>query len=249
MEQSINSKAYPSMCRGGLHRGLNALYASDLFTLTPEQLGVLFSNARTNDCPAGTILYTPDDPPERLYIVKRGRITLYELTAGGRRRVIRHFRPPSVFGMIALLAGTTGGSFAEATEDSVVGIVGREEAIALLQHRSDVALRLLQTMSKRLLYYQGLLEDVLLEASYCPVRVRLASFLICNTSPDSPSVDGISHEEIGDNIGAVRQTVTTALNLMRKEGLIQTGQRKILVVDRSGLESIIRNSESQILTG
>lgn len=244
----MKSRAYPSMCSGGLHMGLNALYASDLFTLTPEQLGVLFSSAKTIDCPAGTVLYTPDDLPDRLYIVRRGRITLYELTAGGRRRVIRHFRPPSMFGMIALLAGGMAGSFAEATEDSIVGTVSRDEVVALLAQRSDVALRLMQTMSKRLLYYMGLVDRVFLEASYCPVRVRLASYLLHNTGPDSPQLSDVSHEEIGDNIGTVRQTVTTALSVMRKEGLIQTGPRRILVVDRKGLEDIVRKSESHALS-
>ena len=85
-----------------------------------------------------------------------------------------------------------------------------------------------------------LVEGRLLEAVYSPVNVRLANFLLASADPVSGVMTNISHEEIGNTIGAARQTVTTNLNTMRKQGILIIKQKMIQIMDRSRLEEIIR---------
>ena len=54
----------------------------------------------------------------------------------------------------------------------------------------------------------------------------------------------VTHEEIGDIVGAVRQTVTETLSRMRNQGLILTKQKQIQIIDRHGLEEIVQGSKS-----
>lgn len=82
-----------------------------------------------------------------------------------------------------------------------------------------------------------------MDAFYSPVSVRLAQFLLANADTDSGVLANITHEEIGNTIGAVRQTVTENLSLMRKQGLIITKPKRIGIIDQRRLEEIIQGSQ------
>jgi CRP/FNR family transcriptional regulator len=109
----------------------------------------------------------------------------------------------------------------------------------LLTRQPNVTLNILEVVGNRL----RRLEELLVEAVYSPVSMRLADFLLTNADPASGILSNITHEEIGDIIGAVRQTVTETLSRMRKQGLILTRRKQIHIIDRQRLEEILRGSE------
>ena len=94
-------------------------------------------------------------------------------------------------------------------------------------------LNLLEAMCNRLIF----LEEQLLDVMYNPVHVKLAHFILANIDATGRLIN-ITHEEIGNNIGAARQTVTETLSEMRKCGVLITQPRSIRVIDRFKLEEI-----------
>lgn len=210
--------------------------------LHPAELACLFDKIEKRTYTAGSIIFTPGDPScEHLYLVRRGRVDLYRLTASGKRLVARQVVSGAVFGVRGLLGRTMQGNFAEAIEDSTIDVVTREHVLAVLRRQPDLTLRILENVCHRL----RLLEERLVDTAYNPVRVRLAYFLLTGVDSASGVLTNVTHEEIGNTIGAVRQTVTEALGLMRKQGLILTKPKQVLIIDKAGLEEIIRSSESQ----
>ena len=107
----------------------------------------------------------------------------------------------------------------------------------LLRKRPDLALHIMEIVGNRL----RLLEERLVEATYSPVKVRLAHFLLSNSDQTSGLLTNFTHEEIGDNIGALRQTVTEILGLMQKQRLILIRPRQIRIINRAEIENIIDN--------
>ncbi len=209
--------------------------------LGPQELASLLAQAHLQSYHAGSIIFSPEDAStERLFILKQGRIDRYRLTTGGKRLVTRRILPGAVFGVMGLLGRSMQGNFAQAAEDSLVYVITREDVLALLKRRPDLALRILEIIGNRL----RLLEERLLQAVYSPVTVRLASFLLSNIDSTSSELSDITHEEIGNTIGAVRQTVTETLATMRKRGLIQIGYKRIRVIDRPAVEEMAAGSES-----
>jgi CRP/FNR family cyclic AMP-dependent transcriptional regulator len=208
--------------------------------LEPQELASFLAEAHLQRYPAGSIIFSPEDAStERLYILKQGRIDRYRLTAGGKRLVTRRILPGAVFGVMGLLGRSMQGNFAQADEDSLVYVITREDVLALLERRPNLTLRMLEIVGNRL----RLLEERLLEAVYSPVIVRLASFLLSNIDSTSGELPEITHEEIGNTIGAVRQTVTETLGVMKKQGLVKTGQKRIRIIDRRGIQRIVEGSE------
>ena len=227
---------------GDLQNVSGMLYDMALFTgLEPVGLVSSFDDAEVCTYLAGSIVFTPEDSPcERLYILRRGRVNLYRLTSSGKRLVTRQILPGSVFGVSALLGRVTQKNFAEAVEESEISIISREQVLELLKRRPDLALQIIEMVCKRLYF----LEERLVETAYNPVIVRLAYFLLSNADSTTGVLANISHEQIGDTIGAVRQTVTETLSLLRKKELISTKPKQIRIIDRHGLEEIIHDSGS-----
>ncbi len=226
---------------GSKARGLPDLFSDiDLFSgLNETASDFLSDKIEVQTYLPGGIIFAPGSHLcEHLYILKQGRIEMYRLTAGGKRLVTRQITPGSMFGVRGLLGRMMQENFAGAAEYSTVYMITRDHFWQLLKRQPDLALRILKAVCNRL----NLLEERLVETAYNPVMVRLAYFLLTGFNPDSGILPNITHEEIGNMIGAVRQTVTETLGLMRKNGLILTKRKQIQIVDRAGLEEIIQTS-------
>ena len=219
----------------------SVFYENELFRgLQPAELKLLFRKMRVQVYKAGNIIFMPEDPScERLYLLSRGRVEMYRLTTNGKRLVTRHISPGGIFGVRGLFARRMQKNFAEALEDSTIGVITREQVLEHLKLQPELMLRILENVSSRLY----LLEDRLVETVYNPVTVRLAYFLLTNADAATGALNDFTHEEIGNQIGSVRQTITEKLGLMGKQGLVITKPGQIRIIDRDRLEEMVRNRE------
>src|SRR5918996_1932556 len=209
----------------------------DIFQdLSREEIEHLFQGTVIKEYALGTVFFTPDDSSERVFILKLGRVEVYRLTASGKRLVTRRIGPGTIFGEMGLLGQTLQGCFAEATENSLVCLATRGDILQLLRERPDIALRLLESVGSRL----KSLEDRLEDAVFSPVKVRLARFLLSCLDSETATVSGYTQAEIGDAIGALRQTVTEILGELESQGLIEVGRKQIRLINRPALEEIAR---------
>jgi CRP/FNR family transcriptional regulator, cyclic AMP receptor protein len=199
-----------------------------------REFGLFFENVDEETYPAGTLLFTPEETGERLYILRQGRVDLFRVTRSGKRLVTRQILPGSVFGDMGLLGQTTQGDYAETTERSIIAAATRDDILQILRQHPEISLRLLEVVGTRL----RLILERLVEATYSPVRVRIAHFLLTNTDSASGLLINFTHEEMGDIIGAARQTVTETLNLLQKQGYISIEPKRIRILNRRGLEEI-----------
>ena len=207
--------------------------------LSPEEVETLFQGVMLRECAAGTVFFSPDDSSERLFILKEGHVDLYRLTLGGKRLVTRHLGPGTIFGEMGLLGQSLQGCFAEATANSLVCVATRDDILRVFNEHPDMIVRLLETLGNRL----RVLEERLEQAAFSPVRVRLAHFLMSNMDA-AGKVSGYTHAEIGDTIGALRQTVTETLSEMQNKGLLEVGHKQIRVTNVPGVGKIALEEEA-----
>jgi CRP/FNR family transcriptional regulator, cyclic AMP receptor protein len=201
-----------------------------------KDLFACFKGVQIREYPARKIVFMPEDSLcEKLYILLQGRVDLYRLTASGKQLVTRRILPGSVFGVRAIIGRKMQKNIAEAVEDSTICIISHNQVMILLKRRPEMMLHILEAMCNRLI----LLEERLLDIMYSPVEVKLAHFLLANIDA-SESLTNTTHEEIGNSIGAARQTVTETLSHLRKQGILITEPRRIKVIDRYKLEEIAR---------
>jgi CRP/FNR family transcriptional regulator, cyclic AMP receptor protein len=185
---------------------------------------------------AGHIFYMPEDEGEVLFILKRGRVQLYRMSPDGRKLIVATLHQGAIFGHMALIGQRLHETYAEAVDDCVICIWGRDDVEQLLRRNPAVALRFLDAVGQRL----SLMEEMLTEILFKQLPVRLASLLLrlSNESKDRSTIVGYTHQYLADTLGTYRETVTQILNDFKNRGFIKLGRKHITIVQRAGLITI-----------
>lgn len=199
--------------------------------MTSQEIAPILEGVHPRQYAPGDFLFAPEDSMEHLFALEVGRVDVYRINLAGKRLIVRRIFPQTVFGV---LGQSVHGCFAEAAEPCVVRIVTRGQLLELFGRRPDIAIRIIEVIGCRLRKTERMLE----QAFYNPVKARLADFLLTNSDPSTGLLAGYTHEEIGDSIGALRQTVTETLRLMCLQGLLDVERRQIRVINREKLEQI-----------
>jgi CRP-like cAMP-binding protein len=183
-------------------------------------------------CERGRVFYTPDEPGEVVFILKRGRVDLYRIAPDGRKLVVATLGPHTIFGEMGLLGQTMYGCYAEAAEDSLICVLSRADLQALVRRNPEVGLRLLAELGARLRKREEELESL----AFRGLPARLAMLLL-READIYGTIDGYSHQELAERLGTYRETVSQLLGRFRGEGLVAVEPRRIRLLDRSGLEA------------
>ncbi len=212
---------------------IHYLKRADIFCdLSLEELQDVARTATVATCPPGKIFYSPNERAEVMFVLKKGQVQLYRMSDEGRKLVMTTLGPGSVFGEMALTGLGMYDAFAEATEEALICIFNRADVEKLLVSKPKVALRLLDVMGRRMRKAEERLE----ESMFHDVPSQLAALLLRLRTETHADVIEMTHEELAEHLGVYRETVTSALNTLRKDDLITIGRKQVHLVDIPGLQ-------------
>jgi CRP/FNR family cyclic AMP-dependent transcriptional regulator len=207
----------------------------DIFMdLTDDELAALDGSITTIPCASGKIFYAPEDTGEGLFILKEGKVQLYRISPEGRKLVTNTLGPGTIFGEMTLIGQGMYDSFAEAIEECSVCKMDRSDLERLLLDKPMVALRILEVLGRRLLELEMRLEDI----AFKTVAGRMASLLLRLMKEQGATIQGLTHQNLADDIGTHRETATQTLTRFRTQGLLDTGRKRIEIRDPEGLQLI-----------
>jgi CRP-like cAMP-binding protein len=205
----------------------------DIFQdLTEAEIEEIDRATTMTTCRRGRILYMPEDTSEVLFLLKEGRIQLYRISPDGKKLVIATVGPGAVFGEMAFIGQGMHNTFAEAAEDCVLLVMGRNDVERLLVTKPKVALRIFEVLGRRLKEAEARLEEI----AFKGIPARLASLLLqLADEGGGDTITGFTHQDLGEQIGTYRETTTQTLNMFKAEGFIDIGRKRIVILDRQGL--------------
>ena len=159
---------------------------------------------------------------------------MVELTRdlGGRSAVVQLLRPGGVFGDIPLFLRTGEPTEARAVEDCVVLSIDSLTLFSLLGRRPLLARRWLVSVAGRMAEMQDRVSDLLAGG----LDRRVASWLLREGRGDGVAVSQLTLARL---LGARRTSVNQALGRLEAQGYIETGYRRIAVVDPVGLADML----------
>ena len=210
----------------------------DIFTdLSPTEMAQLAEAAPMRTYAAGSLIYSPREPTETLFILKQGRVRIFRVSSDGRALTTGIINPGTIFGEMAVVGQLMHDNFAEALDDTVVCSMSRPDVQRLLLSDPRIAARISEILGQRL----ALLEQRLSDAVFKSVPERIAGTLVVLASQRplgrSASVH-LTHEQLAALAGTSRETTTKVLGELADQGLISLGRGKIAVLDGQGLSEI-----------
>jgi diguanylate cyclase (GGDEF)-like protein len=115
---------------------------------SPESLEWLLDIAEIRELPAETVLFNPEQRPDKLYFLLRGCLRV-ELKMEGRP-VITYIKPGECVGELSVLDDKPAASYVIADEPSLLLAIGRDAIWRLINTSHTVARNLLYLLSSRL---------------------------------------------------------------------------------------------------
>src|SRR5215207_719877 len=209
--------------------------------LSDEEMEDLAKRAPDTFLDEGDILYSPKDSTERLFILKEGRVQLYELDESGDEITLSVIEDGNVFGEMALTGQSLHGLYVRALTASTVVSLKREELQDLIMKKPEVGLRLVRELAQRLHDSEARYADIIAK----DVPERLATQIL--TLVDSEGVvrrdsyripTHYTHEQLASMIGCKRVAVTRAFSKLREDGAVELEDRRIVVKDLDALRVV-----------
>jgi CRP/FNR family cyclic AMP-dependent transcriptional regulator len=218
----------------------------DIFgPLSPGEMEDLARRTPDTFLDGGDVLYSPQDGAERLFILKKGRVQVYELDRGGDEITLSVVEGGNVFGEMALTGQSLQGLYVRALVPSTVVSLRRDDLEGLIVKKPEVGLRLVRELAERLhaseARYAGIVGK--------DVPTRLATLILALV--DSEGLAGnesyriptrYTHDQIASMIGCKRVAVTRAFSRLKEVGAVELRERRIIVKDLDILKGLAEAS-------
>ncbi|MEV6527343.1 Crp/Fnr family transcriptional regulator [Longispora sp. NPDC051575] len=209
----------------------------DIFAdLTEAELMAIAQAAPMRTYASGEMLFTPHERVEALFMLRRGRVRTFRVSAEGRALTTAIITPGTIFGEMVLLGQQMYDNYAEALDEAVVCVMSRDDVHRFLLSDPRIATRITTILGTRL----AAMEQRLSEAVFKTVPQRVAATLIALSAEPARKPGllafgsrpiGLTHEQLAALVGTSRETVTKALGDLADRGVIKLHRGRVTILD------------------
>ncbi|MBI3750748.1 MAG: Crp/Fnr family transcriptional regulator [Chloroflexi bacterium] len=184
-------------------------------------------------CQPGQVILSPDDPPDRIHILKRGRVRVYRVTPDGKQLTLDIYEPGTILGDMRLLGqDRVPEAYAETIDAAVVCTITPDELRRLVERYPLVGVNIITFLSRRLQEAERELEAM----AYQRVGQRLARRLLdlahrfgSETAAGTLIQARLTQQELAEMIGTTRETLAHTLADFRRRGLLDTTKHRVVI--------------------
>ncbi len=201
--------------------------------MSSEEMGMLAQKTRMESVRKRTPIFFPGDPSQQVYLLKEGRVKISRLSKEGREVTIALLEPGEIFGELEVLDDVPRDTLAEALDDSQICVVSKTLFIEMMHKIPAFSFRLTKLIGFRMRKIERRVEDLVFK----DVPARLAHLLLDLSKDYGKDVpEGtllqirITHQEIANLIGSIRETVSAVLGDFKRDGWLSFEGRRIILL-------------------
>jgi CRP-like cAMP-binding protein len=186
-------------------------------------------------------IYFPEEPSNNIFFLKEGHVKLYRLHEDGREVILDILGPGEIFGELSMIDQGERSEAAETLDDALVCSMSMKDFEGMLLHNPGLNLQLTKWMGFRLRRFEEKMSDL----AFKDVTKRIVSFLVRYAEDFGKIKEGtihvsspLSHQDIAYLTAASRQTVTTILNELKQQGLVDFTRKTLSIRDLPKLKAL-----------
>lgn len=183
------------------------------------------------------MLYFPTEVSDSVYILKEGKVKVYRQTSDGKEVILNIIRPGELFGELGIAGQQEREEAAEVLEDAIVCIISLEEMHRLMQSIPNLNTEILKRLGTRVKKVQNRLESLICKNAEQRIRSLIREIAqehgrIIAGDPEQLEVRlGLTHSDIAKLTATCRQSVSSVLSDLEKQGLIKYDRKRIYIKD------------------
>lgn len=210
--------------------------------LPTEALRDLSAMRQQSFFPPGALLFVEGEPPRGLFILCTGQAKMRASSKDGKNITLRVVDPGEILGLSSVVANSPYPVTAETLAPSQVNFLPRPEFLQFLRTHAEVSVRVAEHLSMEL---HKAWEQTRLLALAPSARAKLAQLLLTWAGAHGQATaDGVrvslnmTQEEIGETIGASRETVSRLLAEFKRRRWIRIKGGTVLLVQPDELRAL-----------
>ena len=190
--------------------------------LDNESMAKIATKANHRDLKRGEFLYQAGDDEDSIYIVHKGQVRVFHLSEGGKEQLIRVLNPGEFTGEWTLFSSDTyHENFGEATKNSAICVISRQNLQELLKEYPEIAMKIMQAMSERLSQSEKQTASVATESVVNRIIYYLED-LTSDASEDDVTVTlPMARKDIASYLGTTPETLSRRFKGLEEKGLIE----------------------------
>lgn len=211
--------------------------------LTPAALLDLESMQGPVDYPAGRIVFSEKEAAHAVFVLLSGEVKLSLGSSDGRRLSLRIARKGEILGLPSALSGSPYELTAETLYPARITPIPRQQFLNFLMRHPEVNQAVIEELSRHVHMACQQLRTVGLSTS---APEKLARLLLDWSENGQTTETGtrfrfpLTHEQIGEFIGASRETVTRTMGAFRDRHLVAFQGSMITLPNPDALASYAR---------
>jgi CRP-like cAMP-binding protein len=193
---------------------------------------------RMRRCAKGEVLYLPGQRGEFLYMLKAGVVKISRLLPDGRELTLALLKPGDVFGEVEVIGDTPAGDQAMAYHDVLLCVIHRADFLRWMSRKPDLALRVTKLIGLRRHVIEHRIERLLFRSAPAKVAALLLDLAeqFGRRGPEGVALElPLTHQEIANLTGSVRETVSDVLGTFRVRGWVRAEGRRLCLTDTEAL--------------
>lgn len=206
-----------------------------------KQLNDFFSEFKKLSFKKGETLLRADEKPRGVLYLTKGYVKLYSLSKNAQQLTLIIFKPEDFFPIMWAINGTPNAYYVETMTEVELYKAPRQEFLKFINENVDV----MTEINSRILTRFGGVLNRMEHPMFGNATNKVASMiLICaerlgkeNTRKKSIIIQApLTHQDIANLIGVVRETVSIEMKKLQKKGLIDYQGKYLIVKNRQKLK-------------
>jgi CRP-like cAMP-binding protein len=179
----------------------------------------------------GDVLFEEREKADELYLVRRGRVAIFNRSPDGRESVLALMNTGDLFGEMPLFDGQGRSAGARALEPSELVVMPYEPVRQHFSSNAAALWKVVELMALRL----RVSDEALADSVFLDVTGRTAKRLLELAGDSDEFQLPVTQEELAGMIGASRERVNKAIAAFIRLGWISQVERTYRIVDRRRL--------------
>ncbi|WP_026882410.1 Crp/Fnr family transcriptional regulator [Clostridium akagii] len=207
--------------------------------LSSEALANIVKLQNIKNYKKGIIIFHEGDAGDAFFFVKTGKVKIFKTSFDGRDITLNILGEGSIFAEVTLFNDIDYPATVEVLEDSEIGVILNKDIEKLILQNNELALEIIKILNKRLFRSQTAVKDMAFSDTY--IRITKTLIDLCKrhgtTTENGIEIDAsITRQDIANMVGTSRETVSRVVSALKKEGLILTNSKKIIIIDINKLQ-------------
>jgi len=193
--------------------------------------------------PKGAVLFVEGQSPRGVFMLCTGRVKLSTCSSDGKSIITRIAEAGEILGLSATVSGKQYMATAETLAPCQVNFIKSEDFVRFLKNNGAACLRVAEHLSNN---YHYAFEQVRSLGLSHSAGEKLAKLMLEWAAKNGRETDKgttvkltLTHEEIAQQIGTSRETVTRLLGLFKQKQLIQVKGSNLIICDKPALLAMV----------